>query len=119
RTATESAFERARKGLYEEGISSSRMYLDPERPGVEDLIDQITAGVRSACTYAGASNLAEFHERAVVGIQSAAGYSEGGPLVTSWWGTSWSPPSRRRRATSPTAFPCWSPASARPPRRWR
>ena len=29
RTATESAFDRARKGLYEEGISSSRMYLDP------------------------------------------------------------------------------------------
>ena len=42
-----------------------RMYLDPERPGVEDLIDQICAGVRSACTYAGARSLAEFHERAV------------------------------------------------------
>ena len=25
--------------LFEEGISSSRMYLDPARPGVEDLID--------------------------------------------------------------------------------
>ena len=57
RTSTESAFERARKGLYEEGISSSRMYLDPARPGVEDLIDQICSGVRSACTYAGASTL--------------------------------------------------------------
>ena len=33
RTATESAYDRARKGLYEEGISSSRMYLDPARPG--------------------------------------------------------------------------------------
>ena len=39
RTATESAYDRARKGLYEEGISSSRMYLDRARPGVEDLID--------------------------------------------------------------------------------
>ncbi|MEQ6899660.1 GuaB1 family IMP dehydrogenase-related protein [Nocardioides sp. YIM 152588] len=84
RTATESSFDRARKGLYEEGISSSRMYLDPERPGVEDLIDQISAGVRSACTYAGARTLAEFHERAVVGVQSAAGYHEGRPLATSW-----------------------------------
>ncbi len=84
RTATESAFDRARKALYEEGISSSRMYLDPQRPGVEDLIDQITAGVRSACTYAGAADLAEFRERAVVGIQSAAGYSEGRPMATSW-----------------------------------
>ena len=81
RTATESAFDRARKGLYEEGISSSRMYLDPARPGVEDLIDQISAGVRSACTYAGAATLAELHERAVVGVQSAAGFHEGRPLA--------------------------------------
>lgn len=84
RTSTESAYDRARKGLYEEGISSSRMYLDPARPGVEDLIDQICAGVRSACTYAGASDLETFHERAVVGVQSAAGFHEGRPLATSW-----------------------------------
>jgi IMP dehydrogenase len=84
RTATESAYDRARKGLYEEGISSSRMYLDPARPGVEDLIDEICSGVRSACTYAGASTLEEFHERAVVGVQSAAGFHEGRPLATSW-----------------------------------
>jgi IMP dehydrogenase len=84
RTSTESAYDRAKKGLYEEGISTSRMYLDPQRPGVEDLIDQICAGVRSACTYAGASSLAEFHERAVVGVQSAAGFHEGRPLDTSW-----------------------------------
>jgi IMP dehydrogenase len=84
RTATESPFERARKGLYEEGISSSRMYLDPTRPGVEDLIDQICSGVRSACTYAGAADLAELYDRAVVGVQSAAGFHEGRPLDTSW-----------------------------------
>jgi len=84
RTSTESAYDRARKGLYEEGISSSRMYLDPARPGVEDLVDEICSGVRSACTYAGASTLAELHERAVVGVQSAAGFTEGRPLATSW-----------------------------------
>jgi IMP dehydrogenase len=84
RTANELAFERARKELFEEGISTSRMYLDPERPGVEDILDQIVAGVRSACTYAGAADLVEFHERAVVGVQSHAGYDEGRPLGTSW-----------------------------------
>jgi len=84
RTSTESAYDRARKGLYEEGISSSRMYLDPARPGVEDLIDQICSGVRSACTYAGARTLAELHERALLGVQSAAGFTEGRPLATSW-----------------------------------
>ena len=84
RTATEGAFDRARKALFEEGISTSRMYIDPARPGVEDLVDSIIAGIRSACTYAGASSLAELHERAVVGVQSAAGYAEGRPLHTSW-----------------------------------
>ncbi|MDX6212341.1 MAG: dehydrogenase [Frankiales bacterium] len=84
RTRDESAFDRARKALFEEGISTSRMYLDPLRPGVEDLVDAIVAGVRSCCTYAGARSLAELAERAVVGVQSAAGYAEGRPLHTSW-----------------------------------
>jgi IMP dehydrogenase len=84
RTRDGSPFERARKALFEEGISHSRMYLDPHRPGVEDLLDHITSGVRSACTYVGARSLAELAERAVVGIQSAAGYDEGRPLRESW-----------------------------------
>ena len=84
RTRLEPGFDRARKELFEEGISSSRMYIDPDRPGVEDIIDEIVAGVRSACTYAGARTLAEFHERAVVGVQSQAGYLEGLPLGTNW-----------------------------------
>lgn len=84
RTTGEDAFDRARKSLFEEGISTSRMYLNPQRPGVEDLLDEIIAGLRSSCTYAGASTLEEFAQRAVVGIQSSAGYSEGRPLHTSW-----------------------------------
>jgi len=84
RNRSETAFERARKELFEEGISTSRMYLDQTRPGVEDIIDDIVAGVRSACTYAGAATIAQFADRAVVGVQSAAGYSEGLPQGTSW-----------------------------------
>jgi IMP dehydrogenase len=84
RTASDSPYERARKELFEEGISSARMYLDPQRPGVEDLLDMIVAGVRSACTYAGARDLAAFAERAVVGVQSASGYTEGMPVPVSW-----------------------------------
>ncbi|HIW63126.1 MAG TPA: GuaB1 family IMP dehydrogenase-related protein [Candidatus Stackebrandtia excrementipullorum] len=80
RTAADSPFEQGRKALFEEGISTSRMYLDPARPGVEDVLDSIVAGVRSACTYAGAGNLEEFREQAVIGVQSAAGFTEGAPL---------------------------------------
>lgn len=84
RTKDRSAFDRARLALFEEGISSSRMYLDPERPGVEDVLDQIISGVRSAFTYAGADSIGAFHARAIVGIQGAAGYDEGRPRHTSW-----------------------------------
>jgi IMP dehydrogenase len=84
RTGADSAFDRARKALFEEGISTSRMGLDPNRGGVEDLIDHITSGVRSTCTYVGASTLAELHQRAVVGVQSAAGFAEGHPLPFGW-----------------------------------
>ncbi|MFW0790799.1 GuaB1 family IMP dehydrogenase-related protein [Gordonia sp. CPCC 205333] len=84
RSASDSAFDRARKSLFEEGISSSRIRLDPARPSVEDLIDQICAGVRSTATYTGARSLAELHEKVVLGIQSAAGFAEGRPLPGGW-----------------------------------
>ncbi|HLP22549.1 MAG TPA: GuaB1 family IMP dehydrogenase-related protein [Microbacteriaceae bacterium] len=77
-------FERERKELYAEGISSSSIYLDPLRPTLDDLLDMITAGVRSSFTYAGAQTVTEFHARARVGIQSAAGYEEGKALPVSW-----------------------------------
>jgi IMP dehydrogenase len=84
RTAGDSSFDRARKALFEEGISTSRMALDPDRGGVEDLLDHITSGVRSTCTYVGATTLAELHAQAVVGVQSASGFAEGHPLPTGW-----------------------------------
>jgi IMP dehydrogenase len=84
RTEGEDAFDRARKSLFEEGISSGRMPLDPAAPGVEDLVDRIAAGVRSACTYAGAADLGAFQERAVVGVQTRSGYAEGRPISGGW-----------------------------------
>jgi IMP dehydrogenase len=78
------AYELARKRLFAEGISSSTIYLDPLRPSLEDLLDMITSGVRSSFSYAGARSVAEFHERAVVGLQSASGYEEGKALPVSW-----------------------------------
>ncbi|KGJ72909.1 inosine-5-monophosphate dehydrogenase [Cryobacterium roopkundense] len=78
------AYELARKTLFAEGISSSKIYLDPLRPSVEDLLDMITSGVRSSFTYAGATSVSDFHEKARVGLQSAAGYDEGKALPVSW-----------------------------------
>ena len=52
----------------------------PPAPAWRTSSTSITAGVRSACTYAGARTLEELHERAVVGVQTASGYAEGRPL---------------------------------------
>ncbi len=72
------------KQFFEEGISKSKMYINPSSPGVEDIIDQIAAGLRSSMTYAGAKSISDFQDKAVVGIQSAAGFSEGQPISSSW-----------------------------------
>ncbi|MDY6807997.1 MAG: GuaB1 family IMP dehydrogenase-related protein [Actinomycetota bacterium] len=84
RSASDGAYDRARKSLFEEGISSSCIRLDPDRPSVEDLIDHICSGLRSTATYAGAHNLAELHDKVVLGVQSAAGFAEGRPLPVGW-----------------------------------
>ena len=61
------------------------MYIDPSRPGVEDILDQIVAGVRSACTYAGARTLDELHERGrSSACRAPAGFDEGRPLPETW-----------------------------------
>jgi IMP dehydrogenase len=84
RVVLEDSFARAKKELFEEGISSSRLYLDPKNPGVEDIIDDIVAGVRSSCAYAGAHTINELHDKAVVGMQTSSGYHEGTPVHSSW-----------------------------------
>lgn len=82
RNSQTEVFEKARREMFEEGISSARIYLPHGKGGVEDQIDSIISGVRSSCTYAGADSLEDFFAKATVGIQSAAGYAEGQPRAT-------------------------------------
>lgn len=84
RNSQKANYDLNKKLFFEEGISTSKLYIDPLRPSVEDLIDQISAGLRSAFSYTGAHNLKEFQAQAVVGIQSASGYDEGKPTPGGW-----------------------------------
>lgn len=84
RNSTQDSFEKAKRELFEEGASRSRMYIREDEPGVEDIIDKITAGLRSSMAYAGAKNITDFHEKAVLGVQSASGYQEGQAVETNW-----------------------------------
>jgi IMP dehydrogenase len=79
RTAALDAFERAKKLYFREGISTSRIYIRDGQESVGAILVEILSGLQSAFTYAGARSVGEFHERAVVGVQTMAGYIEGTP----------------------------------------
>jgi IMP dehydrogenase len=79
RAAGYDAFERAKKGFFREGISTSRIYIEEGRESVGAILVDVISGVQSAFTYAGATGPAEFHRKAVIGVQSAGGYHEGKP----------------------------------------
>ena len=79
RTAELDAFEAAKKGFFREGISSSRIYIRDGAESVGAVLTDMITGVQSALTYVGARTLAEFTDRAVVGVQTWAGYGEGTP----------------------------------------
>ena len=79
RTADLDAFEAAKKGFFREGISRSRIYIREGAESVGAVLMNMITGVQSALTYVGARTLAEFSERAVVGVQTWAGYGEGTP----------------------------------------
>ncbi len=79
RSAELDAFERAKKGFFREGISTSRIYIRPGRESVGALLIEMITGLQSSLTYAGAGTLDEMHERAVVGVQTLSGFAEGKP----------------------------------------
>ena len=79
RTADHDAFERAKKGFFREGISTSRIYMREGQESVGAILIDMISGAQSAFTYVGARTVDEMHDRAVVGVQTAAGYGEGTP----------------------------------------
>jgi len=79
RTAGLDAFERAKKGFFREGISTSRIYIPEGRESVGAFLVDVISGVQSAFTYTGGTTIPEFHRKAVVGVQTAGGYVEGKP----------------------------------------
>lgn len=72
-------FEQAKKSFFQEGISTSRIYLRPGLENVGAILVQFLTGVQSAFTYIGADNIDDFRDTAVIGVQTASGYGEGTP----------------------------------------
>ncbi len=55
------------------------MYLTPGREGVGEILVEILTGLQSAFTYTGAARGEEFHDKAIVGVQTSGGFDEGTP----------------------------------------
>ncbi|WP_431684185.1 GuaB1 family IMP dehydrogenase-related protein [Kitasatospora sp. KL5] len=70
--------------MFDEGLSGSTLYLDPQRPGIEDIVDHLSGGLRSALTYSGATSIPDFQNRAVLALQSPASFEEGKPSPGGW-----------------------------------
>ncbi len=79
RTAGLDPFDRAKRGFFREGISTSRIYIREGRESVGAILVDMITGVQSAFTYAGASTLPELHRRSVFGVQTVSAYREGMP----------------------------------------
>lgn len=74
-----SLFQQARKQMFREGISTSKIYIKPGMESVWDIVDEFITGLRSAMTYVGASHLQEFTDNAIVGVQTIAWFTEWTP----------------------------------------
>lgn len=74
-----SPFEKAKKQMFREWISTSRIYIKPGKESVWDIIDEFITWLRSAMAYVGTKNLKEFHEKAIIGVQTRAWFVEGTP----------------------------------------
>lgn len=74
-----SPIEQARRDLYNEWISSSKVYMTEWRSSVWDLLDEFTTWLRSSMAYTWANNLEDFHDKVIVWVQSGAWYAEWKP----------------------------------------
>lgn len=81
RNQNSSKFELLKKEMFREGISNSKIYIKKWRESAWDIVDDFMAGLRSAMTYVWANNLKEFNEKAIIWVQTNAGFSEWEPVA--------------------------------------
>jgi IMP dehydrogenase len=80
RNQNESKFWLLKKEMFREWISNSKIYIKKWRESAWDIVDDFVAWLRSAMTYVWASNLKEFNEKAIIWVQTNAGFTEWEPV---------------------------------------
>jgi IMP dehydrogenase len=79
RNAKISAFQQARKEIFIEWISDSKIYLKDWWKSVWNVVDKFTTWLRSSMTYVWAKNLSEFSNNAIIWVQTPAWFTEWTP----------------------------------------
>ena len=79
RTEWLDTFDQTRAKMFKEWISKSKIYLKEGSRSVWDVVDEYTTGLRSAMTYIWAKNLEELSDKAIIWVQTNAGYKEWTP----------------------------------------
>lgn len=74
-----SSFEQARKELFKEWISTSKIYIKEWRESVWDIVDEFITGLRSSMTYVWAFDLKNYSDTAIVWVQTNAWFFEWTP----------------------------------------
>lgn len=74
-----SEFEQAKKAIFQEWISTSKIYLREWYKSVWDVVDKFCSWLRSSLTYVWAKNLEDFYKKAVIWVQTQAGFVEWTP----------------------------------------
>lgn len=74
-----SSFELAKKELFREWISTSKIFIKDWREWVWDIVDEFMTWLRSSMTYVGASDLSDFYDKAILWVQTWAWFVEWTP----------------------------------------
>ena len=74
-----SLFNQAQKSLFQEWISSSKIYLNNDYKSVWNVVDKFTTWLRSSMTYLWAKNLDDLYNKAIVWVQTSSWFKEWTP----------------------------------------
>ena len=85
RTAADTAYDRARKALFEEGISTRGCTSTPRGPASRTSSTRSSPGCAARAPTPGRGRSRSSTSGRSSALQSTAGYAEGRPLHTSWW----------------------------------
>ncbi len=84
RSASDDEYFKIKKSFFEEGASHVKMMMRSGSESAEDILDQIMAGLRSTCSYAGVNRLADLHDEVEIGVQSPAAFAESSAVKGHW-----------------------------------